>query len=372
MKIGLIAPFAYALFYPDDHTASFFGGAEVQQYQLAYALARDTDCTVHCIIGSPHRAWAISKKNEGGVMAHAVFKLGHRIACIDTILDFLRLYWVFFRIRPDVVVVRGGGVLAGKAAFITRVLLGKKFIFSSMHDRESNNTYWQNMSAYRRVFFAYAMRHADLIICQHKGQQKAFQEYFKRDAVVMPTMYPICPESEIAPREAREYVLWVGRLAEWKQPELFIDLARAHPDERFVFVAHGDASRLAAFSWGLANITIFGSVPFGNIDRYFRYAKIFVNTSRAEGFPNTFVQAAKNGTPIISLAVNPDGMLPKYSIGRCAEGDIQRLDKELSLFLHNDAVWQEASRNGYRYAAEHHNIISIIHTYKKMFLSLCA
>ena len=42
----------------------------------------------------------------------------------------------------------------------------------------------------------------------------------------------------------------------------------------------------------LSNLELYEDVPWNKIDTYFSNARVFVNTSTHEGFPNTFVQAA--------------------------------------------------------------------------------
>ncbi len=371
MKICFIVPFAVRLFYPHAEGAPFFGGAEVQQYQLAHALAHDRRFEVSCIMGTLKGASLRGDMHQNIVLYHALH-IGKRIPVLHAIIDFFNIYRALRRIRPDVVVVRGGGVLAGKAAFITKTLLGKQFIFSSMHDRESSGAYWESISWYRTTLFRHAVRAAAIVICQHEGQKKGFKTLFNRDAVVMPSMYMIPPESDIMPYEAREYVLWVGRLEVWKQPEIFIDLARHYPRERFVLVNSSDTKEIRKYAHDVPGLSIVGPVAFAAMDEYFKKAKVFVNTSRSEGFPNTFVQAAKNGVPIISLAVNPDSILEHYSMGNFAHGDTQRLTDDCALFLHNKKTWQEASENGYRYARERHDIQTVAEQYKTLFISLCA
>ena len=48
--------------------------------------------------------------------------------------------------------------------------------------------------------------------------------------------------------------------------------------------------------------------------------RVFVNSS-TEGFANAFVRAARAGTPVLSLEVNPDGILQGSDFGACADGD---------------------------------------------------
>jgi glycosyltransferase involved in cell wall biosynthesis len=120
---------------------------------------------------------------------------------------------------------------------------------------------------------------------------------------------------------SKKGVLWVGRIEPWKRPESFIELARKMPGVPFTMVApafrgfEDYAAGIYRMAEGLKNLSIIDFVPFDEIDRYFRRAKVFVNTSTEEGFPNTFVQACMNFTPIVSLMSIPDDFIGKSGAG---------------------------------------------------------
>jgi len=120
---------------------------------------------------------------------------------------------------------------------------------------------------------------------------------------------------------------------------------------------------------GIANLEFLERVGFHEIDEYFQRAKVLVNTSDSEGFPNTFIQACKWATPILSLNVNPDGFLERYQCGKCAEGDWGQFVRMLTE-LAEPETQKEYGCNARRYVEEHHDIKRIIEEYKRIFREL--
>jgi glycosyltransferase involved in cell wall biosynthesis len=127
---------------------------------------------------------------------------------------------------------------------------------------------------------------------------------------------------------------------------------------------YDDLLRLAAEAHNLKFIEY---VPFREIDNYFQRAKVFVNTSQAEGFPSTFVQAGKSATAIVTLKINPDGFLNKFNCGLCADDDWNKFVDCLKFVLSEDK-YIELGKNARKYVEETHDITKIIEVYKKYFI----
>ena len=64
----------------------------------------------------------------------------------------------------------------------------------------------------------------------------------------------------------------------------------------------------------LPNLDVVGAVPYREVNRYFARAKLFLNTSDSEGFPNSFLQAWVRQVPVISF-FDPDGLITAKDIG---------------------------------------------------------
>ena len=153
-----------------------------------------------------------------------------------------------------------------------------------------------------------------------------------------------------------------------------MQLAEEMPKERFMMIcqrATGDDKyeELSARAGQVKNLQFIERVPFAEIGSYFQKAKVLVNTSDSEGFPNTFIQACNYAMPILSLKVNPDEFLDKYNCGQSCNGDFQRLVNSLKFMLAENN-FLNLGKNARRYAEQNHDIKKIIEEYKKLFVSV--
>jgi glycosyltransferase involved in cell wall biosynthesis len=60
-------------------------------------------------------------------------------------------------------------------------------------------------------------------------------------------------------------------------------------------------------------------------------AKAVINTSYYEGFPNIYLEAWGAGVPVISLNVNPGGIIDKFNLGIYCGGDINKMKAAIEL-----------------------------------------
>ena len=91
----------------------------------------------------------------------------------------------------------------------------------------------------------------------------------------------------------------------------------------------------------VANLVFHGRVAYQSMSDYYARARVFVNTSASEGFPNSFLQAWARGTPVISF-FDPDGLIRREGLGHAADSidDMLAAVRNLSA---NPAAWRAAS-----------------------------
>lgn len=356
IRVCFVSLKAYPLFNPDIR--SVFGGAEVDLYMLATELAKDQQFEVSFIVGDYGQPpWEV---RQGATL----------IKSLDVKKNMILQGWKVWRAlrRADADVYMQEACSLGTfliALFCT--IHRRRFVYRTASSQEADRTYIQEHPFTGRLFL-WSLKKAAAIVVQNQQDANNLKQHLGIEAHVIPNGLAVsdCPADE------KSTILWVGRSAAIKGPYRFLTLARAFPNEAFVMIcqnATGDENYgiLRQEAKTISNLTFIERVPFQEIDRYFESAKIYVNTSDSEGFPNTFVQACKAGAAILSFAVNPDRFLDAYQCGYCCEGQEAKMAEYLRSMLEKNR-FQELGRNGAAYAKQNHDIRRIIGQYKKLFI----
>jgi hypothetical protein len=115
--------------------------------------------------------------------------------------------------------------------------------------------------------------------------------------------------------------LWVGTCTANKAPLDYLEVVRACPDLRFAMImapSSDDALQREVSSQAaiLDNLDYRGFIPYRNIGDFYRRSRLVVHTSHIEGFPNVFLQAWQCGSPVVSIRVDPDGVIARHGLGR--------------------------------------------------------
>jgi len=169
-----------------------------------------------------------------------------------------------------------------------------------------------------RRIYDWGLRNADLISAQSDIQQDQLLENYQLKSTITNMAVEI---PELEPHSQRDIdVLWVNNLREFKRPDILCEIAAEMPEVRFVMiggavVGHEDLHRsVEEAAAQIPNLEYLGAVPYHDVNDYFLRAKLFVNTSDSEGFPNSFLQAWVRQVPVISF-FDPDSIIKDREIG---------------------------------------------------------
>ncbi len=355
IRICFIALRAYPLFNP--RIKEVFGGAEVDLYLLATQLSKDKEFEISFVVGDYDQE-SIEVYEDVVVIKSTDVKR-------NLFLNSRHIWKALVRANAHIYVSEASSLGTTLNALFCR-LHKRKFIYRTASNIECDGTYLQQ-HRFRGKAFIWSLRHADTVITQNDEVAKKLLATTGIASQVIRNAHILMPLSQ----KHRDNILWVGRSTTLKVPELFIKLARHLPDEQFTMIcqkASGDKNydNLVAQAETLKNLKFIRNVPFHEIDKYFQQAKVLVNTSSSEGFPNTFIQACKCATPILSLKVNPDAFLDRYNCGLCANGDWGLFVNMLKQLLNSNTACK-LGNNGRRYADDNHDIKKIIEEYKALF-----
>lgn len=345
----------------------FVGGAEVQQAVLARALVADGFRV--SVLTADHGQPEVVDCD--GVQVHRVPEPGARGV---SGLRFIHPHMTdvvagLRRIDPDIVYFRVAGFRAAAAAWYAHSA-GKPFVYACASDLELLPNAKEPATRRDAFLFRRALQAADGVLVQNSRQLQLLKENFGKDGVVLANCY-MEPGAGVA--DAGGHVLWVGAVRPLKAPEAFVELARSHPSRRFKMVggaglqdSNGEAyfQEIRRRASEVPNLEFVGYVPFREVGRYFDGASVLVNTSPAEGFPNTFLQAWIRGMPTLSF-VRPE-VIPGQT-GTIACSGAEELASCLTTLLDNADSWQAASRACKAHFDRVHGVSSALAGYRELF-----
>jgi glycosyltransferase involved in cell wall biosynthesis len=326
------------------------GGAELQQTLLAKALAR-RGFQVSMVVGDYGQedgaVWS-------GVQTYKASRPGEGIP----VLRFLHPRWTKLvaalrRAAADVYYVSPAGVHAGQVA-LWAGRNGRRVVLRIASDADCDPerlliSLWRD-----RKLYEYGLRRADAILAQSVNQQALLRRNYGLDSSVVSSLVDI-PDFTLPLGERDIAVLWVSNIQQLKRPEMFLELAQrlptfpasmaggAHPKARQLF----ERVRIAASR--ISNVTFHGPLPYRATQRLFDRARVFVNTSEIEGFPNTFLQAWARGIPVVSF-FDPDGVIQREGLGH-AVASVEEMTAAVHRLAVDPQLWGEASARCLAYAA---------------------
>jgi glycosyltransferase involved in cell wall biosynthesis len=314
-----------------------YGGGELQMALLAKALNSlghevvvvDLDISEEFVTEEGIKVYPVKGYNSGIKMFRT---LTHRLPA---------LYSLFIEINADVYYCRireYRHILVYMAA----KKLGSKFILALASDldvltigKRWRHFYSSNVRDLWGVFnglmgeivYPFLLRRADLVLVQHEGQR----EILSGKGIISRVFYNLIDSKDLNCNQNTkpDYpFVYVGSLDKRKGFNDFYELVKRTPGHNFKVIGKvrdktGD--RLYQKLRGFPNVHLMGKLSHEETIIEISLSKALISTSPMEGFPNIFIEAWGSGVPVLSLFVDPGGVIMKEGLGFVANGSISKM-----------------------------------------------
>jgi glycosyltransferase involved in cell wall biosynthesis len=286
-----------------------------------------------------------------------------------------RVLWQTLRKCNSEIYIQSGGVPGIIALYC--FLLRKKYIKWMASDRNVLLKGIEKTSLYTKISHYLDIKLAYLIIAQNNFQKQTIEKKFHKQCLIIKNPIPI-PNNAVSTEDNTERennVLWVGTIRSIKQPEVYLRIAQMLPMYKFKMIGGRDDIHPEFYdiiqkqAKEIPNLEFIGFIPYNKIKKYYREACVFVNTSLAEGFPNTFLEAGINYRPIVSLHVDPDEIICNNQLGFHSKS-VEQMIIDIDTLMKNSSLRSEMGKNARKYIEGNHDLHKIVDQFEKLLSSI--
>ena len=116
----------------------------------------------------------------------------------------------------------------------------------------------------------------------------------------------------------------------------------------------------------MPNLDFKGAVPYHTVNSYFEAARLFINTSESEGFPNSFLQAWVRRVPVISF-FDPDNLIEELGLG-ASPGDLPGMVEAIRNVLNDDARRAQIGERARDFVKSRYSSVAVARKYEEHVL----
>ncbi len=358
IRLVFVSTLAYNYFFPGKIKQA---GGHTRIYNLSKAFAKVSGYKVYCITGDFGQDDIIEK--DGVTLVKAP---------IDNPFSFLQVVFILRKIKPDILV----DFCASPRLFLyymIKIFIRMKYVFLTCCDNDVNGDYQKAENNFFHFLYVRGLKKADRIIAQvPKHRRLLLQNYYMDSELVLSPYFKITNDTP----SDKDIVLWVGRAAYYKGPDVFVALAENFPEQKFVMICNKsdyDKGFMGDINQGIhipENLEFYEYVPYPEMDVFYRRAKFIVNTSDYEGFLFSFIEAAKNYTPILSLNSDPNEMLSMHNAGYVCNGSKKILYVRCRQMLLDNDKTKRIGKNAFDYAFKYHRLELAVDQFDRIFKSI--
>ena len=295
---------------------------------------------------------------------------------------FVRFASYLKKLKPDVILERGTSPFSFLAATLGK-LLRVPYVFCAASDvnfayKEMDPSFCGNRLKQR--IFHWSLRFVTHFVVQKKKQAELLKENFGIDSnVTLIRNFPPELDWEKINRQRPVSPLydaaWIANLIPYKQPELFIELARRFPARKFLLIGGSSDKdyhqQLLQRIGTVPNLTAVGYVPHKDVIDWMQQCRIIVNTTNVasgyeEGFSNVQLMGWICGKPTLTLISDPDRLITTNKMGFCS-GSFEQLCADFKTLAENTQLYAEMSQNAIRYVNDNHATQQVLEGYLQLF-----
>lgn len=350
-KLVFVLPKTYPYF--NHFSGKMAGGAELQFYLLSTELAKKKNYSISFIVGDFGQKKTENINNIKIIKSFNSTKGDSYLLKLKQAFLFMK---ILFKEKPDVILSTSNNTLVVLCSLYT-IFSKAKHIHRIAHNNDVNLIRMKEYGFLGKAY-AWGMKKSNKILVQNTEQQEQLLKNYRRNSVLFKNAFIIEPSNNLK----RKYLLWVSRYKEWKQPELFLKLADKFKSNQFLMICpssdlkNNGWVKLKKMASSLDNLKFIDYIPYSEIQSYFNEAIIFINTSRTEGFPNTFLQAAQAKAPIVSLNTNPNDFITKFDCGFFSINSFEEMVANIDYLLNNKKSLAKKGENCFKYLQQNHDL----------------
>jgi glycosyltransferase involved in cell wall biosynthesis len=218
------------------------------------------------------------------------------------------------------------------------------------------------------------LRRASCVVAQTKEQLERCRLLGLRSTMISNVVD--APPPEIGDESPVSDVIYVGSLSRWKGVDTLAELVTALDEVSFEIVGPVRDSvpqTLVDRLLQASNVRYLGRLPHASAWDRIRHSRVLINTSPVEGFANVMLEAWAVGTPVVSLAADPNGLLSGHDpFGLCARGSVSAMVGMIRSMLADDEGRKAAGRRASEYVRNVHSPSTICGQFEDLVATIHA
>ncbi|MGR9115427.1 MAG: glycosyltransferase family 4 protein [Gammaproteobacteria bacterium] len=271
-------------------------------------------------------------------------------------------------IRPDIIYQRSGSAYTGICAWYAH-RNHIPMVWHISHDMDVTPKMGTKKFPFELIekkCLEYGIRHTTHIIAQTDTQAGLLKKNYGRTAnQIIRNFHPFPAADEPSNKGGKIKIVWIANFKPMKQPELFVRLAKELEnviDVQFVMIGkignHKQYGQLLETINTIKSLDYIGEQPQEKVNKILSESHLLINTSKLEGFSNTFIQAWMRGVPVITITVDPDAVIKNNEIGVCT-GSYEKLKDTVINLVRSPERLVYMGQKGKQYADENHSMKNI-------------